>query len=101
MSDIFEAVNMTLEFANLLEPVIRKNKLKKELERKGKSRDEAKVYILALDLLKSAYVDKLIIQDEAIQLAMPYFIDVVMDDDLARVWFKDQQKIQAVCRLLN
>jgi hypothetical protein len=102
MSDLLGWLQVATEVGGYLGPILQKNRLKSALIKRGKSPDEAKLYILSLEFMKSDYVKmiiglpdaaKWIPTDEAMRMMLPLVIEIIMDDEYAGIWFKDQFKI--------
>jgi len=107
MSDILQWLDVAREVGGYLEPVIRKSRLKSALLKRGKSQNEAKMYILSLEFMKSDYVKmilkvpeaaKLIPEDPGMQMMLPCVFDVILDNEYAGIWFKDWGKIERMRR---
>jgi hypothetical protein len=102
MSDVLGWLQVATEVGGYLGPILQKNRLKSALIKRGKSPDEAKLYLLALEFMKSDYV-KMVIDlpdaarwiptDEAMRRMLPLVIEIILDDEYAGIWFKDQYKI--------
>jgi hypothetical protein len=102
MSDVLGWLQVATEAGGYLGPILQKNRLKSALIKRGKSPDEAKLYLLALEFMKSDYVKmviglpdaaKWIPADEAMRMMLPLVIEIILDDEYAGIWFKDQYKI--------
>ena len=102
MTVVWEWFNLSLEVWGYIEPVLKKRNLKAALQKRGKSKDEAQVYILGLEFMRSDYVKmifndpdalKVIPNDPMFQSVLPLFFEVVFDDECAAIWFKDRDRI--------
>jgi hypothetical protein len=102
MSDLLGWLQVATEARGYFGPILQKNRLKSALIKRGKSPNAAKLYLLALEFMKSDYV-KMIIElpdavkwipvDEAMRRMLPLVIEIILDDEYAGIWFKDQYKI--------
>lgn len=94
MSDFFDAIlGFGTGLNNLIEPDVRKYRLKRALISKGKTREEAQAYITVLEAITPILVNRMHIPAETWSKLAPVFAEILNDDDLAGIWFKDARTI--------
>jgi hypothetical protein len=84
------------ELNKLLGPDIRKYRLQRALIKKGKTKEEAHGYVKVLEAFTPFIANGIHIPEETLGKLVPIFAEILMDRQLARIWFTDEQTIENV-----